>query len=105
MRCPLTPNQAQLARAGRCLNGLAQTINLGANIFLADDGGRYSVASAIIASAAHAGPASPSIEAAHLNDDLHVVTLSMKCLLQRQSSFGQTLRSASWFRLMSKQSC
>ena len=30
-----------LAPVGRRLKGLAQTINLGAAIFLADDGGRY----------------------------------------------------------------
>jgi predicted nucleotidyltransferase len=51
----------QLARAGRRLKGLAQTINLGADIFLADTAGITLVVSAIIANAVHVSRAVHSI--------------------------------------------
>jgi hypothetical protein len=43
-----------LARLGRRLQGTAQTINLGADIFLADAAGRYWAASVTTARATHA---------------------------------------------------
>jgi hypothetical protein len=67
---------AQLARAGRRLQGLAQTINLGADIFLADTAGRYLGRIChyreprVACHAQHCGLRT------HLNDDLHRVTLS-----------------------------
>jgi hypothetical protein len=73
---------AQLARAGRRLQGLAQTINLGADIFLADTAGGYlgrichyrECRSRGACHALHCGLK------AHLNDDLHLVTLSKDLL-------------------------
>ena len=73
---------AQLARAGRRLKGLAQTIDLGADIFLADDGGRY------LGRICHYRECRPRQACLaehcgrreHLNDDLHVVTLSNELL-------------------------
>src|SRR5262245_15437073 len=69
---------AELARAGRRLKGSAQTINLGADIFLADATGRY------IGRVCHYRECHPRAACLaqhcghreHLNDDLHVVTLS-----------------------------
>ena len=69
---------AQLARAGRRLQGLAQTMNLGADIFLADDRGRY------IGRMCHYRKCYPRVvclaqncgRRQHLNDDLQVVTLA-----------------------------
>jgi len=69
---------AQLARAGRRLQGLAQTINLGADIFLADTAGRY------LGRICHYRECHPRVAChaqhcglrTHLNDDLHRVTLS-----------------------------
>ena len=68
----------QLAGAGRRLKGLAQTINLGADIFLADTAGRYlerichyrECHQRVACCAQHCG------RRIHLNDDLHLVTLS-----------------------------
>jgi hypothetical protein len=68
----------QLARSGRRLKGLAQTINLGADIFLADTVGDY------LGRICHYRECHPRAACraqhcglrAHLNDDLHVVTLS-----------------------------
>jgi hypothetical protein len=51
----------RLAHAGRRLKGLAQTINLGADIFLADTAGHYLGRSAIIANAIHVSRAVHSI--------------------------------------------
>ena len=73
---------AQLARAGRRLQGLAQTINLGADIFLADAAGRYlgrichyrECHPRVACHAQHCGLRN------HLNDDLHLVTLSKDLL-------------------------
>jgi len=73
---------ANLARANRRLKGLAQTINLGADIFLADDSGCYlgrichyrECRSRRACLAEHCG------RREHLNDDLHVVTLSNEFL-------------------------
>ena len=73
---------AQLARAGRRLKGNAQTINLSADIFLADDGGRY------LGRICHYRECRPrrACLAEHcgrrdyLNDDLRVVTLSNELL-------------------------
>ena len=67
-----------LARAGRRLQGFAQTMNLGADIFLADERGRYlgrichyrKCFPRAACLAQHCGSRE------HLNDDLHVVTLS-----------------------------
>ena len=56
-----TMDLTQLARAGRRLKGLAQTINLGADIFLADTTGHYLGRFAIIANVIHAPHAAPSI--------------------------------------------
>jgi hypothetical protein len=67
-----------LARAGRRLQGFAQTMNLGADIFLADERGRY------LGRICHYRKCFPRAACfaqhcssrEHLNDDLHVVTLS-----------------------------
>jgi hypothetical protein len=67
-----------LARSGRRLMGQAQTINLGADIFLADTTGRYlgrichfrECHPRVLCHAQHCG------QRDHLNDDLHIVTLS-----------------------------
>jgi hypothetical protein len=72
-----TVDLTQLARAGRRLKGLAQTINLGADIFLADTAGHYlgricqyrECHPRVACRAQHCGLR------AHLNDDLQVVTL------------------------------
>ena len=55
--------------------------------------GATSVASAIIASAAHAEPASPSIVAAVSTSMTTFMSsrYQMNCLLRRQSSFGQNI--------------
>ena len=71
-----------LARAGRRLKGFAQTINLGADIFLADGAGCY------LGRICHYRECHPRVRClaqhcgrrAHLNDDLHVVTLSKELL-------------------------
>jgi hypothetical protein len=68
----------QLARVGRRLQGTAQTINLGADIFLAGKEGQYigricryrECRPRAACRAQHCG------SRPHLNDDLHVVTLS-----------------------------
>ena len=67
-----------LARAARRLKGTAQQMNLGADIFLADAQGRY------VGRICHYRECHPRAacraqrcgERAHLNDDLHVVTLA-----------------------------
>jgi hypothetical protein len=72
----------QLARAGRRLQGFAQTMNLGADIFLADERGRY------IGRICHYRRCYPRVACLaqncglreHLNDDLQVVTLSNKLI-------------------------
>ena len=72
----------QLARAGRRLQGLAQTVNLGADIFLADTAGRY------LGRICHYRERHPRVAChaqhcglrTHLNDDLHRVTLSKDLL-------------------------
>ena len=71
-----------LARAGRRLMGTAQTINLGADIFLADTTGRYlgrichyrECHPRVLCQAQHCG------QRDHLNDDLHIVTLSQELI-------------------------
>jgi hypothetical protein len=73
---------AELARAGRRLKGFAQAINLSADIFLADEGGRY------LGRICHYRECHPRMACLaqhcgrreHLNDDLHVVTLSKELL-------------------------
>jgi hypothetical protein len=73
---------SQLASAGRRLKGLAQTINLGADIFLADTAGQY------LGRICHYRECHPRVACraqhcglrTHLNDDLHVVTLSKDLL-------------------------
>jgi hypothetical protein len=77
-----TINLAGLARAGRRLQGSAQTINLGADIFLADEGGQY------LGRICHYRECHPRVACRaqhcgrrdHLSDDLHVVTLSKELL-------------------------
>ena len=72
----------RLARAGRRFRGMAQTINLGADIFLADERGEY------LGRICHYRECHPraACRAQHcgrreyLNDDLHVVTLSKELL-------------------------
>jgi hypothetical protein len=67
-----------LARLGRRLQGTAQTINLGADIFLADSTGRY------LGRICHYGECWRRVACRalncgrrqHLNDDLQIVTLS-----------------------------
>jgi hypothetical protein len=67
-----------LARLGRRLKGTAQTINLGADIFLADEAGRY------LGRICHYRECFPRVACRalscglrqHLNDDLQIVTLS-----------------------------
>jgi predicted nucleotidyltransferase len=77
-----TMDLSQLARAGRRLKGLAQTINLGADVFLADTVGHY------LGRICHYRECHPRVACraqhcglrAHLNDDLDVVTLSKDLL-------------------------
>jgi hypothetical protein len=77
-----TMDLGELARAGRRLKGSAQTINLGADIFLADVTGRY------LGRICHYRKCHPRVACLaqhcgrreHLNDDLHVVTLSKELL-------------------------
>jgi hypothetical protein len=71
-------NLAPLARLGRRLQGTAQTINLGADIFLSDPAGRY------LGRICHYRECRPRVACRalscglrqHLNDDLQIVTLS-----------------------------
>lgn len=73
---------AELARVGRRLQGFAQTMNLGADIFLADERGRY------IGRICHYRKCFPRVACLaqsygrreHLNDDLQVVTLSKELI-------------------------
>ena len=73
---------SKLARAGRRLKGSAQTINLGADIFLADATDRYlgrichyrECYPRALCLAQHCG------QTDHLNDDLHIVTLSQELI-------------------------
>jgi len=73
-----TMDLTQLTRAGRRLQGSAQTVNLGADIFLTDTTGHY------LGRICHYRECHPRAACraqhcglrAHLNDDLHVVTLS-----------------------------
>jgi len=73
---------SQLARAGRRLKGSAQTINLGADIFVADTAGHY------LGRICHYRECHPRVACRaqhcglrpHLNDDLQVVTLSKDLL-------------------------
>ncbi len=72
----------RLARAGRRLMGSTQSINLGADVFLADAAGSYlgricyyrDCRPRAACRAEHCG------RRQHLNDDLHVVTLQTICL-------------------------
>jgi hypothetical protein len=72
----------ELARAGRRLQGFAQTINLGADIFLADEAGRY------VGRICHYRMCHPRVACLaqncghreHLNDDLQIVTLSQELI-------------------------
>ncbi len=73
---------SKLARAGRPLKGTAQTINLGADIFLADATDRY------LGRICHYRECHPRTQCLaqhcgqrdHLNDDLHIVTLSQELI-------------------------
>jgi hypothetical protein len=77
-----TMDLVDLARASRRLKGSAQTINLGADIFLADTTGRY------LGRICHYRECHPRVACLaqhcghreHLNDDFHVVTLSKELL-------------------------
>src|SRR5437899_10130572 len=77
-----TMDLGELARAGRRLKGSAQTINLGADIFLADVTGRY------LGRICHYRECHPRVACLaqhcgrreHLNDDLHVVTLATELI-------------------------
>jgi hypothetical protein len=77
-----TMDLGELARAGRRLKGSAQTINLGADVFLADMTGRY------LGRICHYRECHPRVACLaqhcgrreHLNDDLHVVTLSKELI-------------------------
>ena len=69
---------AHLAQAGRRLKGFAQTINLGADIFLADKNGDYI---GRVCNYRECHPRSGCLaqhcgRREHLNDDLHIVALS-----------------------------
>jgi len=72
----------ELARAGRRLMGSAQSINLGADIFLADAAGHY------LGRICHYRECHPRVrcpaqhcgDKEHLNDDFHVVTLSKELI-------------------------
>ena len=71
-----------LARCGRRLKGTAQTINLGGDIFLADESGRY------LGRICHYRECHPRVACRarhcghrdHLNDDLDAVTLSAELI-------------------------
>jgi hypothetical protein len=71
-------NLDPLARLGRRLKGTAQTINLGADVFLADEADRY------MGRICHYRECHPRVACRalscglrqHLNDDLQIVTLS-----------------------------
>jgi len=84
----------QLARAGRRLQGLAQTINLGADIFLADSAGCYlgriyhyrECRPRVACHAQHCGLGN------HLNDDLHLVTLSKDLLASPPIELWKVIR-------------
>src|SRR5262245_59701517 len=73
-----TVDLSELALAGRRLNGSAQTINLGADIFLADETGGY------LGRICHYRECHPRVACLaqhcgrheHLNDDLHVASSS-----------------------------
>jgi hypothetical protein len=73
---------AELARAGRRLQGCAQTINLGADVFLADERGHY------IGRICHYRKCHPRATCLaqncglreHLNDDLDIVALSAELI-------------------------
>src|SRR5215472_7520743 len=72
-----TMDLGELARAGRRLKGTAQKINLGADIFLADETGRY-LGRICHYRECHARAACRALNCGqrrHLNDDLQIVTL------------------------------
>ena len=71
---------APLARVSRQLQGRAQSANLGADIFLADQHGRYigRICSWRECRQRQACLAQHCGGRAHLNDDLHIVTLSRR---------------------------
>src|ERR1700747_2366324 len=93
-----------LARAGRRLKGLAQTINLGADIFLADTAGHY------LGRICHYRECHPRVACraqhcglrTHLNDDLHIVTL---CLRRRLLNSGRKWFDASPYPRISTRYC
>jgi hypothetical protein len=102
-----TMDLTSLARAGRRLKGLAQTINLGADIFLADTTGHY------LGRICHYRECHPRVACraqhcglrAHLNDDLHVVSFRRICFPRRRLSSGQKLFGASWCLRTSRRYC
>ena len=66
----------RLATVGSGLKGAGQRINLGADVFLADESGAYlprlslsGLSPRVLCQAQHCGGRN------HLNDDLHVITL------------------------------
>jgi hypothetical protein len=86
-----------LARAGRRLMGRAQTINLGADIFLVDATGHYlgrichfrECHPRALCQAQHCG------QRDHLNDDLHIVTLSQELLASPLDLWPSVIRRCS----------
>jgi hypothetical protein len=98
---------SDLARAGRRLKGFAQTINLGADIFLADANECYlgricqyrECHPRVACLAQHCGRPPTSTMTFMLS------RCRKNCLLPRQLTFGQSLSDASPCRLMSKRYC
>jgi len=100
-----TTDLTGLARAGRRLKGFAQTINLGADIFLADATGCY-LGRICQYRECHPRVACFAADAAPTSTMTFMLSRCRKnCLLPRQSTFGQTLSDASRCRLMSKHYC
>jgi hypothetical protein len=81
-----------LARAGRRLMGRAQTINLGADIFLADMARHYLGRICQYRECHPRALCQPQHcrHRDHLNDDRHIVTLSQALMLRLLLTFGRT---------------
>jgi hypothetical protein len=93
-----------LARSGRRLMGQAQTINLGADILLADTTGRHLSRAChycechlrVLCQAQHCG------QRDHLNDDLHIVTLTQELIALPPVELWPKVVRRSECRLMSQ---
>ena len=104
-----TMDLTQLARAGRRLMGSTQSINLGADVFLADVAGRY------LGRICYYRECRPrtACRAEHcgLRQHLSLTTIFMSsrcqriCLPHHLLSFGRKLSGASWYRLTSRRPC